>query len=215
MLDVTLLPAGANGTATLLTTEVAAAVGLYHIMRKYWMLSGRPETVFRRIARTRFWNSDETVSGVGSTLAATGAVRRELPAIIAEHGITSLLDAGCGDCNWITALIPPLPRYIGVDIVPEIVSDLRRRYDRPGIEFLGGDVTAMPLPQVDLVLARDCLVHLPIKAGDWRPINLEGAPFHLPPPLQRISEADGVDNGTYADKSLALWPVSALSRAAR
>lgn len=47
-------------------------------------------------------------------------------------------------------------------------------------------------------------------ADDWRPINLERAPFRLPPPTRLIVEDCTSDDGQYRDKALALWPVSIL-----
>ncbi len=44
-----------------------------------------------------------------------------------------------------------------------------------------------------------------IESSGWRPINLEAAPFFLPQPLIIITEECTEQNGSYADKSLALW----------
>lgn len=49
-----------------------------------------------------------------------------------------------------------------------------------------------------------------IPTGGWRPINLELAPFHFPPPLRIINERCTEDGGSYADKSLGLWKFSDL-----
>jgi hypothetical protein len=43
--------------------------------------------------------------------------------------------------------------------------------------------------------------------GAWRPIDLEAAPFHLPPPEELIVENP---DGEYPDKSLGLWRIEAL-----
>ncbi|MDX2103676.1 MAG: class I SAM-dependent methyltransferase [Alphaproteobacteria bacterium] len=136
-------------------------MGLVHMMRKWWVLRGEPEQVFRRIAQTRFWNSQETVSGVGSTLAATWEIRQHLPALLHELGVKTMLDAGCGDCNWIASLDLSLDHYTGVDIVPEIIDGLQARFPKSKMSFQCGDISRVALPRVDLVLARDSLVHLP------------------------------------------------------
>jgi Methyltransferase domain len=52
-----------------------------------------------------------------------------------------------------------------------------------------------------------------IRAGNWRPLNLERAPFHFPPPLARIDEHCGYDAGKWRDKGLALWEFAALPEA--
>jgi hypothetical protein len=51
-------------------------------------------------------------------------------------------------------------RYTGGDIVPEVVVDAARRHGTRERRFLVLDLTHSPLPQADLLLCRDCLVHL-------------------------------------------------------
>lgn len=48
-----------------------------------------------------------------------------------------------------------------------------------------------------------------IVTGDWRPVNLEVKPFHLPPPLHIYNEAFSEDS-RFADKSLAIWRIADL-----
>jgi hypothetical protein len=47
--------------------------------------------------------------------------------------------------------------------------------------------------------------------GDWRPLNLERAPFDFPPPVAVLLEGCEEEGGAYADKALAAWPVSELT----
>jgi Methyltransferase domain len=44
-----------------------------------------------------------------------------------------------------------------------------------------------------------------IISGDWRPLNLEIAPFNLPKPVRVINEKCREGGGVFADKSLGLW----------
>lgn len=44
-----------------------------------------------------------------------------------------------------------------------------------------------------------------IENGDWRPLNLELAPFRFPPPLRLVTEKCTEGQGRFADKSLGLW----------
>jgi hypothetical protein len=121
---------------------------------------GHLRGVFSLIHTQNMWGHQETVSGFGSTFEATRVVRRELPALLAALGVRSLLDAPCGDCHWLAAIDLGVERYVGVDIVPELIEDNRRRLGGPGREFAVADLTADPLPAVDLILCRDCLIHL-------------------------------------------------------
>jgi SAM-dependent methyltransferase len=51
-----------------------------------------------------------------------------------------------------------------------------------------------------------------IVTGEWRPLNLEAAPFELPAPLRRLDERYLLEDGRFADKSLALWPLAGITR---
>lgn len=53
----------------------------------------------------------------------------------------------------------------------------------------------------------------PIETGQWRPLNLQVAPFNLPAPLQLIDEKCTQDNGEYPDKMLAVWDVNDIRSA--
>ena len=50
-----------------------------------------------------------------------------------------------------------------------------------------------------------------IATGKWRPINLERAPFELPPPMTIFNEGCTQDDGAYPDKSLGLWKISDIA----
>lgn len=56
--------------------------------------------IFRRIYRLNRWGSAESASGLGSDSSQTARVRRELPALLARHQVSSLVDAPCGDLFW-------------------------------------------------------------------------------------------------------------------
>ena len=48
-----------------------------------------------------------------------------------------------------------------------------------------------------------------IKTGDWRPLNLDIAPFSFPHPLLTLADGPRPD-GTYPDKVLALYRIADL-----
>jgi capsular polysaccharide transport system permease protein len=103
-------------------------------------------------------SDSETISGPGSTLRYTEKLRALLPTLLSTLGCARLLDAPCGDFNWMRAVPLPGVAYQGADIVPEIVETLRERY--PAIAFTCLDITADPLPPVDFWLCRDVLLHM-------------------------------------------------------
>jgi hypothetical protein len=56
-----------------------------------------------------------------------------------------------------------LEQYIGVDVVPELVSENQRQYGNSTTIFLNADITRDKLKQADVILSRDCLIHLSFK----------------------------------------------------
>ncbi|QOZ08863.1 class I SAM-dependent methyltransferase [Bradyrhizobium sp. CCBAU 51765] len=116
---------------------------------------------FERIERTNLWGAATSVSGLGSEDPATAAIREALPALLQRLRVRSLLDAPCGDAGWIGRLELDVD-YTGIDIVPSLIEANRRRVANgasPG-RFLVADITRDALPRADIVLCRDCLVHL-------------------------------------------------------
>ena len=116
--------------------------------------------VFSDIHRRRAWGDCESASGPGSGIARTSAFSDQVPRLLEEFGVRTLLDAGCGDFNWLKEVKLDLDSYIGVDVVEEIVSELSRKYSNEHRRFLNLDIISDKLPQADLILCRDCLVHL-------------------------------------------------------
>lgn len=98
-------------------------------------------------------------SGSGSDLTQTATLRRELPRLLSRLGVRSLLDIPCGDFYWMSEVELGVERYLGADVVPEVVEHNNQRFARPGREFRVLDITRSQLPRVDLVFSRDCLVH--------------------------------------------------------
>ncbi|HUI25507.1 MAG TPA: class I SAM-dependent methyltransferase [Candidatus Kryptonia bacterium] len=88
-------------------------------------------------------------------------IRRELPAVLEALKVRTLLDAPCGDLNWITRVDLPVQRYVGVDIVEELIAANRARYGSRARRFRVANVVCDRLPKCDAVLCRDCFIHLP------------------------------------------------------
>jgi hypothetical protein len=125
-----------------------------------------PGQIFDFIYRTNLWGSPESPSGLGSQLDSTARLRSELPLIIERFGVRTLLDLPCGDFSWLSTARLPIDRYIGADIVPDIIRRNTERYGRshPFTQFHVLDLTRDPLPTAEALLCRDCLVHLPHSA---------------------------------------------------
>lgn len=98
-------------------------------------------------------------SGLGSSLAATSALREALPALMDDLEARTLLDIGCGDFTWMQH-VTMRPDYIGIDVVDSVIAQNARLYGGPGRTFAVGDATTDDLPAADVVLCREVLFHL-------------------------------------------------------
>ena len=90
------------------------------------------EKIFRDVYRNNIWGDPETVSGHGSGVARTAAFRDQFANLLIELGTRSLLDAGCGDFNWMKEVQLPIERYFGVDVVPELIAKNQTNTKLPG-----------------------------------------------------------------------------------
>jgi hypothetical protein len=115
---------------------------------------------FEQIYATNLWADPDTRSGVGSSLDSTRVLRRELPNALRELGARVLLDAPCGDFAWMQHVDLTGVEYIGGDIVPAIVAEDQRKFGSDTRRFMTLDLTRDSLPDADVLLCRDCLVHL-------------------------------------------------------
>lgn len=121
------------------------------------------QVIFEILTLLPFWQGGATRSGLGSTLAATVSLRAELPPLLARHGIRTLLDAPCGDFHWARHVDWGTVRYIGVDIVADLIEENRERYASPQFTFELRDIVRDELPEADAILCRDCLIHFCIE----------------------------------------------------
>jgi len=124
------------------------------------------ETVFSEIYRRNIWGDSESVSGRGSSLARASTMMSHLPPLLEELRAGTLLDAPCGDFNWMRFTKLGAVKYIGADVVPELIARNRRLYGDEGRKFVVLDLTKDRLPRADVILCRDCLIHLSFQRID-------------------------------------------------
>ena len=115
---------------------------------------------FERIYSTNLWSDPESRSGVGSTLDSTAVLRAELPSALRQLEARVLLDVPCGDFTWMERVDLSGIEYIGGDIVPSIVEANQRLHASESRSFVQLDLTRDKLAKADVLLCRDCLVHL-------------------------------------------------------
>ena len=115
---------------------------------------------FSNIYNSNYWGDLESVSGPGSTLKYTEEIRKSLSHIINNLSINSMFDAPCGDFNWMQRVVEENKiNYVGGDIVPEIISNNQKKYQRQ--TFKEFDIVEDAFPTADLWICRDCFFHLP------------------------------------------------------
>jgi len=122
---------------------------------------GNVEDRFTHIYEANRWKNEESRSGIGSTIANTRNLRKELPHLIQNYGFETLLDAPCGDFNWFRLVERPAGfKYIGGEIVRELVDRLEQSHGDEQTSFVHLDITRNPLPSAAVWMCRDCLFHL-------------------------------------------------------
>ncbi len=196
------------------------------------------EETFTDIYVNNGFKGKESVSGQGSDLTQTAALMLELPNIIEEFDIKTMLDIPCGDFYWMQNIDLDVD-YIGADIVPNLVIQ-NKKYETKNISFRHLDLITSDLYEVDLIFCRDCLVHLSFRdilkaldnikrskskylltttfhnrtdnkdivTGQWRTLNLLLEPFNFKEPIELINEQCTENNNQYRDKSMGLWKIN-------
>lgn len=118
-----------------------------------------PETVFNAVYDSNYWDSTESKSGGGSEMKAASRYVPQLIRTIEELGIRSMLDAPCGDLNWMPEVIDRTGiDYIGGDIASEAIEIARAK--RPDLDTRRFDICTDEFPSVDLWHCRDTFFHL-------------------------------------------------------
>jgi hypothetical protein len=115
----------------------------------------------------------ETPDGPGATVESTGRLREWLPGILTKYRIATMLDAACGDFNWMRHVDLGIVDYTGWDVdagriercwtnLDESASD-PTTWQRGLRRFECVNLLAAPdlVPHFDLILCRHFLQHLP------------------------------------------------------
>lgn len=141
------------------------APGLAYLAKT--MLKGRPgssrspESVFSEIYASGTWgDGDEPNSGSGSDDSVSAPFIEIVRRLIADKGIKSVVDLGCGDYR-VSGKLADLPiDYTGIDVVPALVARNTAAFGSGRVRFLCRDITKDTLPSADLCIVRQVLQHL-------------------------------------------------------
>jgi hypothetical protein len=119
-----------------------------------------PAATFQQIYDRRAWGENGPRSGPGSSPATARPYVDLVLGLVATGSIEHVVDIGCGD--W--AMWPPHAfesvHYTGIDIVESEVAAVRAAFGNGRRRFVSGDALECSLPDGDLALCKDVLIHL-------------------------------------------------------
>jgi hypothetical protein len=175
--------------------------------KNFWHLIFKNQTNdFDIIYKTNYWGG-ESRSGKGSDLIQTEQIRDTLPLLLKSLDAKSMLDIPCGDYYWMQHVDLPLT-YIGADIVQEIVKTNNKKHSDINHKFINLDVCTDKLPKVDLIFARDLLVHLSYNDIQQALHNMKksGATWLLTTTFTKRDSNKDVKTGDWRTLNLQLAP---------
>lgn len=105
-------------------------------------------------------------SGPGSTPEFCRPLVEWLVDYVNQNGVRSAVDFGCGDFQWMPAVLDRTGiDYLGLDVVPSLIESHRARHPRWSFEVLDAStLDPRELPDADLYWAKDVLQHWPDEA---------------------------------------------------
>lgn len=164
--------------------------------------------IFSFYFERNLFGDGESLSGTGSSLAATETLRAALPQLLKDLEIQRLLDVPCGDFNWAKEIDWGQTHYTGADIVTGLVDQNRERYGGEGREFMNFDILTEPLPDCDLILCRDLFIHFPNASVQTALANIRKskARYLLTTHYTRVTSNRDIKLGSFRPLSLELPP---------
>lgn len=112
------------------------------------------EHVFATVYETSGWGRSPSGARYysDSPPETSGPYSHFVSGFIAEHGIESVVDLGCGDFEAASAIDLGRARYVGVDIYRDLIEHDRALYGSDRHEFVHADIVEEPLPPGQLCL---------------------------------------------------------------
>jgi SAM-dependent methyltransferase len=127
-----------------------------HRLRRYYGPLPIADT-FADIYRKDIWGNG---SGSGSDDRFATAYCDLVSEFARQNRIDGILDIGCGDFRVGKLIVSRGLRYLGVDVVQEVIERNQREYGSERVRFQCLDATLEKLPHAELCLIRQVLQHL-------------------------------------------------------
>lgn len=148
--------------------EVAVPVAAPKTIKKIANVVSTAKSVFSKIYETNMWGQDpdqaKFYSGPGShdegvVVPYVEAVREWVEREF-KGKAPDALDLGCGDFNVGRQVRNLTGKYIGADVVPDMIEHNRKAFAEEDVDFEVVDIIDDDLPKADVVFIRQVLQHL-------------------------------------------------------
>lgn len=100
-------------------------------------------------------------SGAGSDAFHTTPYRAFVDTFMRLNDVRTVVDIGCGDWQFSRLMNFEGIDYLGLDVVPELMTSNQQRFGGPGRRFAEMPDALDDVPGGDLLLMKDVLQHLP------------------------------------------------------
>jgi len=125
---------------------------------------------FQTIYREKLWGTDANARFFSGHLSHSEPVSIYVDAMVAvisaefkdQQRNATIVDLGCGDFSVGERLLERLPtvRYVGCDLVPELIEHHCHRFGSQRVQFQTLDMVSQELPDGDICLIRQVFQHL-------------------------------------------------------
>lgn len=152
-----------NIVTRLMPRFVMANVEKFRIARLRREYGALPiQEAFSKIYQENRWGGarGDFISGSGSLGKSADMYVQCVRQFIRDQNVKSVVDLGCGDFRIGKEISREACRYIGIDVVRDLVTYNEARYSSEKVTFQCLDMTADDLPAGDICLVRQVLQHL-------------------------------------------------------
>ena len=114
--------------------------------------------IFSNIYKYNLWGFG---SGTGSLKFNNQQYIDFMNNFLKDHNdISSIIDLGCGDWQLHKHINLNNKKYLGIDIVDEVIKVNKKKYGNLKIDFLCNNFLKEKIPNADLIIVKDVLQHL-------------------------------------------------------
>ena len=138
----------------------------------------------------------ESLSGPGSSVINANEVTNLIKETIKEYNIKSILDLGCGDWNWLQHIALKDIEYQGWDADMDMIIQNQFNHGKNNINFYVKDIVQDHYPDVDLIICRDVLFHMPIALANHVILKSKSTcKYFISTSFRDIDDNTGIPNG--------------------